>query len=32
MLEIMVAWDMLKNGYNPTDPIDIKKYWEEKLK
>lgn len=31
LLEIQVRWDMLKNGYDPTNKEDIIAYWNEKL-
>lgn len=31
LLEYQVRWDMIKNGYNPLDKEDIKKYWMERL-
>lgn len=31
LLELQVRWDMLKNGYDPTDKRDIQLYWEWKL-
>ena len=30
-LEILVNWDMIKNGYNPLDKNDIIRYWKERL-
>jgi len=31
LLEYQVRRDMLVNGFNPLDPVDIKLYWEWKL-
>lgn len=31
MLEHMIRWDMLKNGFNPTDKKDIELYWKQRL-
>jgi hypothetical protein len=30
-LEEMIMADMLINGYDPTDPLDIESYWEVRL-
>lgn len=30
-LEDLVSYDMYINGYDPTDPDDIKLYWEQLL-
>lgn len=30
-LQLLIEYDMYVNGYDPTDPDDIKAYWEERL-
>ena len=30
-LEDMIMADMIINGYDPTDPLDIEAYWENRL-
>lgn len=30
-LELLVEYDMYELGYDPTNPQDIKLYWEERL-
>lgn len=30
-LEQLVEYDMYVNGYDPKNPEDVKKYWEERL-
>lgn len=31
LLELMVKYDMYINGYDPTDPEQIREYWEARL-
>jgi hypothetical protein len=31
-LELLVEYDMYVNGFDPTNPEDVKVYWEEKLR
>lgn len=30
-LEDMIMADMMINGYDPNDPLDIESYWEQRL-
>jgi hypothetical protein len=30
-LELLVQDDMIINGYNPAEPEDVVKYWNERL-
>ena len=30
-LEELVSFDMYENGYDPSNPQDVKKYWELRL-
>lgn len=30
-LELLVEYDMYEKGYDPNNPADVKKYWEERL-
>jgi hypothetical protein len=30
-LEDMIMADMIINGYDPTDPLDIETYWDMRL-
>lgn len=30
-LELLVIYDMYENGFDPSNPEDVKDYWKEKL-
>jgi hypothetical protein len=31
LLEMLVQFDMVMNGYDPNSKIDVDKYWQERL-